>query len=119
MANIQVEGTTTGVTAVAPNVGALSDASAASGAATKAITATNQGNNNTGQPSILIVEIEGYGGDDESEPVQLPQPEQHRKKAETQGFYDPHSRYQVIGLGTVTAEQARQLSDERRSEIGR
>jgi hypothetical protein len=74
--NIQVQGVTTGVlTVAAPNVGALSDASAASGAATKAITATSQGNNNSGQPSILIVEIEGYGGDD-SEPASQPQQEQ-------------------------------------------
>ncbi len=81
VANIQVQGTTTGVTAAAPNAGALSDASAASGAATKAITATNQGNNNTGQPSILIVEIEGYGGDDGSEPVQQPQSPTARTQA--------------------------------------
>jgi hypothetical protein len=57
--------------------------------------------------------------DDDSEPVQEPQPHQRKKKTETQGVYDPHSRYQVIGLGAVTAEQARQLSDERRSEAGR
>jgi hypothetical protein len=59
-----------------------------------------------------------YGGDDGDNEAQ-PQPDQHRKKTETQGLYDPHSRYQVIGLGTVTAEQAKELSSERRAEIGR
>ncbi|MEW6437322.1 MAG: filamentous hemagglutinin family protein [Pseudomonadota bacterium] len=118
--NIQVQGVTQGIPTVAPpNIGALDNASAASGAATKAITSTGQGNHAAPPASILIVEIEGYGGGDGSEPTQEPQPDQHRKKTVTQGFYDPHSRYQVIGLGTVTAEQARRLSTERRTEIGR
>ncbi len=98
--NIQVQGVTTGVpTVAAPNVGALSDAATASGAATKAITATGQGNSNTGQASILIVEIEGYGGDDESEPVQAPQPDQGRQKQRSELNYNPKSAVQFVEFG--------------------
>src|SRR5580658_456591 len=97
--NIQVQGVTTGVPTVAePNVGALSDASAASGAATKAITATGQGNNNSGQPSILIVEIEGYGGED-GEPAQAPQPHLRKRVDGQHASYDPNGMFRVLGNG--------------------
>ncbi|MEW6438573.1 MAG: filamentous hemagglutinin family protein [Pseudomonadota bacterium] len=111
--NIQVQGVTTGVPTVAtPNVGSLSDASAASGAATKAITSAGQGNNATAQPSILIVEIEGYGGDD-SAPAQQPQPDHLKKTHNQQGYdqrQDPNSPVQVIGGGRLTPAQQQKLT---------
>jgi hypothetical protein len=61
--NIQVGGSSTGVPTVqAPNVGGLTAASNTAGAASKAVDSPTQLNNNASQPSILIVEIEGYGG---------------------------------------------------------
>ena len=101
----------------APNIGALSDASTASGAATKAITATGQGNNNSGQPSILIVEIEGYGGDDDNESTT---PEQDIKKKPQHSLrsdndiQDPRNRVQVLGAGPISEDDALALADERR-----
>ncbi|MEW6435567.1 MAG: filamentous hemagglutinin family protein [Pseudomonadota bacterium] len=96
--NIQVQGVSTGVpTATAPNIGALDSASSASGAATKAITATGQGSGATVQPSILIVTIEGYGGDDGT-PVQNQQNDRDRKKQDKQS-YNPNSAVQFVGLG--------------------
>ncbi|MEI9915411.1 MAG: filamentous hemagglutinin family protein [Methylovirgula sp.] len=117
--NIQVQGVTTGVpTVAAPNVGALSDASAASGAATKAITSTGQGNSTSGQPSILIVEIEGYGGDDgQNEPVQQPQQE-HRKKADGhRASYDPNGMFRVVGNGELTGEERENLTQNERQHL--
>jgi hypothetical protein len=113
--NIQVQGVTTGVpTVAAPNVGALSDASSASAAATKAITATGQGNNNSGQPSILIVEIEGYGGDDGTDNNNGAPQDDHRHKTPGQQsdneHQDPNSPVQVIGGGKLTPEQQEKLT---------
>ncbi len=62
-ANIQVQGGTTGVpTASAPNVGALTSASSAAGAATAAAENSTPKQQAAPQPSIWIVEILGYGG---------------------------------------------------------
>lgn len=64
-ANIQVQGTTSGIPTVqAPNVGALTTASNAT-AATQQSAVPAQANND--RPSILIVEVEGFGGSQEGE----------------------------------------------------
>ncbi|MEW6438319.1 MAG: filamentous hemagglutinin family protein [Pseudomonadota bacterium] len=118
-ANIQVQGTVTGInTVAAPNIGALDSASSAAGAATKAIASPAQNTSNA-QPSILIVEIEGYGGDDTTAPVQQPQPE--RKKPDIHAGqddnYDPDSTFRVIGSGNLTDEQKKKLTDEERKNL--
>jgi hypothetical protein len=62
-ANIQVQGTTTGVpTTVAPNVGALTGASNGAGAAAQAAENSTSKAQAAPLPSIWIVEILGYGG---------------------------------------------------------
>ena len=33
--------------------------------------------------------------------------------------HDPHSRYQVVGIGPLTEEEAMQLADEKRVQLGR
>ncbi|MEW6438757.1 MAG: filamentous hemagglutinin family protein [Pseudomonadota bacterium] len=113
--NIQVQGTAIGVpTAAAPNVGALDNASAASGAATKAIVAA-PANNAGAQPSILIVEIEGYGGDDGA-PAQQPRPGQPDNQKKHEGLngslspYSTTSAVQVLGSGQLTHDEDRYLT---------
>ena len=70
-ANIQVQGTTTGVpTAAAVDVGALTTAGNTAGAAAQAAEATAKPAAATALPSIWIVEILGYGGDGTGPPVQ-------------------------------------------------
>jgi hypothetical protein len=64
--NIQVSGTTTGVPVVAaPNVGALTAASGAAGAATKAAELPTSSVGNAEQTSVFLVEVIGYGGSDQ------------------------------------------------------
>ncbi len=113
-ANITVQGTATGLPTVAsPNIGALDSAASAAGAATKTVTSPAQ-NSTTAQPSVLIVEIEGYGGDDgQNEPATPNQITPLQKKHERQS-YDETSPYQVVGLGEMTDAETQSLANETR-----
>ena len=112
--NIDVQGVTIGIPTVSgPNVGALTSATNAAGAAQANVAAPAQHTNV--QPSILIVEIEGYGGDDE--PVQEPQTDQ-RKKAEGQhASYDPYSPVHLLGNGQLTGRQEGKLTPDERDRL--
>jgi len=62
--NITVGGNSAGIPVVqAPNIAGLTAASNTAGAASKAAETPQANNTNASQPSILIVEVEGYGGD--------------------------------------------------------
>jgi hypothetical protein len=68
-ANIQVQGTSSGVPATsAPNVGALTAAGSTAGAAAQAAENSTTGNQAAPLPSIWIVEILGYSGGDQTAP---------------------------------------------------
>ncbi|MDE1172641.1 MAG: filamentous hemagglutinin family protein, partial [Parvibaculaceae bacterium] len=112
-ANIKVQGTSAGIpTAAVPNIGALTTASNAAGAA--AATAGNAGRQaNTGQdlPSIITVEVIGYGGGDDA------QPQKRNRQSQNEGTYDSSSMFRVLGNGNLTREQTRALTDEERNRL--
>ncbi|MCA6119336.1 filamentous hemagglutinin family protein [Bradyrhizobium sp. WSM 1738] len=116
-ANIQAEGNTTGVPTVqAPNIGGLTEASNTAGAAAQQAAIPTQ-NTATAQPSIIIVEVLGFGGGSGETPENG---DVDRRRNPDQQSYDPNSRLQVIGLGQLSAEQKQQLAeDERRNLAGR
>jgi hypothetical protein len=62
--NVQTQGTTVGVPTATPNIGALTTNNAT--AATQQTGLPKQANNN--QPSIIMVEILGYGGGSQDAP---------------------------------------------------
>ncbi len=66
-ANIQAQGTVTGAPTVqAPNIGGLTEASNTAGAAAQQAAGPRQGSGNV-QPSIIIVEVLGFGGSGDGE----------------------------------------------------
>jgi filamentous hemagglutinin family protein len=108
--NIQVQGTVTGLpAAVAPNIGSLTSASNAAGqaaaAATDAAKQARSGPPPQELPSIITVEVVGYGGATPDQP-QRPQDQQRqdeeRRRKSGQQSYNPNSAFQVIGLGDLT-----------------
>ena len=115
-ANIQAQGNTTGVPTVqAPNIGGLTEASNTAGAAAQQAAMPTQ-NTATAQPSIIIVEVLGFGGGGGETPENG---DADRRRNPDQRSYNPNSRLQVIGLGQLSAEQKQQLAgDERRNLAG-
>ncbi|WP_024512433.1 filamentous haemagglutinin family protein [Bradyrhizobium sp. ARR65] len=105
-ANIQVQGTSTGLPTVAAPTGQLS-LSANTTVATQQATAPTQPSNN-GQPSVIIVEVLGYGGGDTGNEGQ--QPSDQRRKGDGRQTYNLNSPVQVIGSGELTVGQKRQLT---------
>ncbi|KZD23820.1 filamentous haemagglutinin family protein [Tardiphaga robiniae] len=116
--NFKVGGTTAGIPIVqAPNVTGLSAASNAN-TATQQTAVPGQGSGNS-QPSVIIVEVLGYGGGDQQSPPR-PDPEEERRRNQTQNTtQDPRSRYQIVGGGAATEEEAQRMAEERRVQIGR
>jgi len=116
--NIQVQGVTVGLpTAPAPNIGALTTASNTAAATQATLPVPASGHND--RPSVIIVEVVGYGGGDgETKPKEDQQRQNDGKQSYNQG-QDPRSRYQVIGVGELTDDQAKQLTERRRVEVGR
>jgi hypothetical protein len=90
--NIQVQGTTIGIpTAPAPNLGALTTASNATAATQQATLPTQSGNND--RPSVIIVEVLGYGGD--SDETRDSEEQKHRsvRRSSARGWCRACCRY--------------------------
>src|SRR6202012_3395700 len=108
-ANIQVQGTTTGIPTVqGPPVAALTTANNTAGATQTAVAAPTTGNNE--QPSVIIVEFLGFGGGDDPDESQKRGGRQ--KPDDRQGFHEVGSRYQVVGAGELTGEEVKQLTEQ-------
>jgi hypothetical protein len=106
--NVTVQGTTTGIpTAPAPNISGALTASNTS-AATQQATLPAQSNNND-RPSIIIVEVLGYGGDSGEDTPQN-EGEHRRPRSDNNQSQDPASPVQVVGAGDLSPAQRQKLT---------
>jgi hypothetical protein len=114
-ANIQVQGTATGLPTVqGPPVAALTTANSAAGAVQATVRVPTAGNND--RPSIIIVEVIGYGGETNDEIKQRRQEGEPRKQSGPQG-YNEHSPFQIIGAGTINELGEQSLTDEEKQKL--
>jgi hypothetical protein len=121
--NIQVAGTETGVpTIVAPNIGALTTASNAAGqaaaAATDAATQARKRPEPQDLPSIITVEVIGYGGGDAA-PAQDQQKKDRSKGGGKQSSYDPDASVRVVGYGPLSTRDTQGLTEEEKRSLAR
>ncbi|WFU69641.1 filamentous haemagglutinin family protein [Bradyrhizobium sp. CB2312] len=109
--NIKVGGETKGVPKPVSVVAPLTVETKDRAAADAAKDATQQ--SSSGRPSVIIVEVLGYGGasgDSEGERRE----EQPKRNDKRSSIYDVNSSFQVLGNGALSEEKKRYLTDEER-----
>ncbi len=121
-ANIQVQGATSGIPVVQPpSVSGLTQATNTASASTKE-TAPAGNQAPTEQPSIIIVEVVGYGGGDGPE---NPKADKKQKAKDKQSFndgrggpeYNKRSAVLVAGYGALTDAEASVLTEDERRRM--
>jgi hypothetical protein len=111
--NIQVGGAATGVPTVqAPPISVLTSASNTAGANETDAPATTASSD---RPSIIIVEVLGYGGSDGT-PAPEPDKDNHKVRHQ-QGSYDTRGMFRVIGNGELTDKEKENLTQEERQHL--
>ncbi len=111
-ANIQVQGTSTGIPTVqAPSISAALSTSNATAASQQTAT-PNQGAGNT-QPSVIIVEVLGYGGGEAPKPSE----EDEKRSQRSERSYNHDSAFQVVGVGELNETEMRALADSERKQL--
>jgi Filamentous haemagglutinin family outer membrane protein len=122
--NIQAQGSTTGVPqVVAPNVLGLAAASNATAATQQAAAPTHTGS--TDRPSVIIVEVLGFGGAAGSESGRgddQPRDDEGRRSFNDRGAdpeYNSRSAVQITGYGMLSETEAQMLTPEERRKLNR
>jgi hypothetical protein len=84
--------------------------------ATQQATLPSQGDANAAKPSIIIVEVLGYGGGSDGD-RDVPAPSNDRRKPLDQQGYNPNGMFQIVGSGELTEEQKKRLTVEEKNDL--
>jgi hypothetical protein len=115
-ANIQVQGTATGIPTVqAPNITAALTAVNAT-AATQQTATPNQGSGNE-RPSVIIVEVLGYGGSDPQEEEEKRRRQPQRRDDGQRQTYNQQSNVRVLGYAALSSSEMSELSEAEKQSI--
>ncbi|WPO40258.1 hypothetical protein [Tardiphaga sp. 42S5] len=111
-ANIQVQGSSSGIPTVqAPSITAALSSSNATAATQQTATPTQTTTNN---PSVIIVEVLGYGGGEGSTPADS---EDLKRSKRSERSYDHNSAFQVVGVGELNETEKQNLSMSERQSL--
>jgi hypothetical protein len=114
VANVSAQGTVTGTPTIqAPNIGGLTEASNTAGAAAQQAMTPGRGSGNA-QPSIIIVEVLGFGGGDGET---SPQPGGKPRRSGEQRTYNQNGNVQVLGYSTLADSEMTGLTEAEKQAI--
>ncbi len=114
-ANIQVQGTATGLPTVSgPPVAALTSANNTAAATQQA---QPPATNNNDQPSIIMVEVLGYGGSGGDEAPNDQDKERRKQGSDQRSSYDVDSPFQIVGAGALNQAADRYLTNGEKEQL--
>jgi filamentous hemagglutinin family protein len=111
--NIQAAGKTVGIPTVqAPNTTALVAADNAAGAASKAMESQKPADSNQNNPSVIIVEVLGYGGGEGD-------PDDRSLRKPDQRSYNSADPIRIVGYGSLNQSETQGLTAEEQQKLSR
>ena len=109
--NIQASGKTVGIPTVpTTNTAALTAADNSAAAVSKTIEGPKAGHSDQGNPSVIIVEVLGYGGGD-GDPDDRPRPKPEERS------YNAADPIRIVGYGPLGQQETQGLTAEEKQKL--